>query len=428
MNRNKNGDRKDYGNRKAYVALLVAMSIFLFALSAANYLLFHSLVEGYAIVVAVLIYVLALKTYNYSKNNYFLFVGIAYLYVGVIDFFHTIAYSGMGVFPGLGSDPPTQLWILARYVEAISLLFAPFYVKRAMSYVSVMITYGAVTCAGILSILWLKVFPTCFIEGYGLTLFKIASEYVICAILAVGIGWLYHNRLLYEDSIYETMVASMSITIISELSFTLYTDVYGFMNFTGHVLKAVSFILIYNGVIKAGLENPYRLIFRELKISSSTDYLTGLVNRGGFYEQVEHLIEDSHKRNFDIGILLMDIDNFKIINDKYGHLFGDEVLKQFSNLIMGMIRKEDIASRFGGDEFIIITKATEKELDNIRQRLTARVEEWIQSDDRLKGFGLSVGTAACKPEEEFNIDRFIDEADRDMYHKKKNKAWALSTR
>jgi hypothetical protein len=85
------------------------------------------------------------------------------------------------------------------------------------------------------------------------------------------------------------MVISMIITIISELSFTLYTDVYGAMNFLGHVLKTVSFIIIYNSVIKVGIENPYDFIFRELKTSSSTDYLTGLNNRGGFYGKVENL-------------------------------------------------------------------------------------------------------------------------------------------
>jgi diguanylate cyclase (GGDEF)-like protein len=217
------------------------------------------------------------------------------------------------------------------------------------------------------------------------------------------------------------MVISMIITIISELSFTLYSDVYGAMNFLGHVLKAVSFIIIYNGVIKVGIENPYDFIFRELKASSSTDYLTGLHNRDGFYEKVEKLAKLAMEKDTCVGILLVDFDNFKKMNDSYGHLFGDEVLKKFGILIRDIIRKEDIVCRFGGDEFILLTTAAEDELGKIKERLTGRVEEWIKSDERLRGLGLSMGLAVCKPGQELNIERLIEKADRDMYRNKKGK-------
>lgn len=89
------------------LAFLCVATIILYITARANYLLFHALVEGFAIVVAALIYTLATRTYQHSRNDTFLFLGIAYLHVGILDFVHTLVYKGMGVFPGFGSD--TQL-------------------------------------------------------------------------------------------------------------------------------------------------------------------------------------------------------------------------------------------------------------------------------------------------------------------------------
>ncbi|HAA35086.1 MAG TPA: hypothetical protein DCD97_07235 [Firmicutes bacterium] len=409
------------GVKATHMVLLIIAAVSLFLMSRINYLLFHLVIEGFSILVAVLIYVLALKTHRYSKNDYLTFVGIAYLFIGIVDFFHLISYDGMGVFSGLGPDPPTQLWIIARFLQAVSFVLAPAYLSRNLPYTATVLLYGLITGAGLISVLWLRVFPACFVAGRGLTGFKVIGEFIICALIAAGIWLLYNNSSLLEENIYKMMVISMIITIISELSFTLYSDVYGAMNFLGHVLKAVSFIIIYNGVIKVGIENPYDFIFRELKASSSTDYLTGLHNRDGFYEKVEKLAKLAMEKDTCVGILLVDFDNFKKMNDSYGHLFGDEVLKKFGILIRDIIRKEDIVCRFGGDEFILLTTAAEDELGKIKERLTGRVEEWIKSDERLRGLGLSMGLAVCKPGQELNIERLIEKADRDMYRNKKGK-------
>ena len=169
------------GVKATHIVLLIIAAVSLFLMSRTNYLLFHSTIEGVSILVAALIYVLAFKTYIYSKNDYFMFVGIAYLFIGIVDFFHLISYNGMGVFPGLDPDPPTQLWIIARFLEAISLVLAPVHLSRNLSYTATVLLYGLITSVGLISVLWLRVFPDCFIAGQGLTGFKVASEYIICA-------------------------------------------------------------------------------------------------------------------------------------------------------------------------------------------------------------------------------------------------------
>ena len=102
------------------IVLLVAM----YFISHYNYLLFHSLAEVFSIIIAFAIFAIAWNARRIMDNNYLLFLGIAFLFIGAIDFIHSLAYKGMGVFPGHGTNAATQLWIAARYLESLSLLFS----------------------------------------------------------------------------------------------------------------------------------------------------------------------------------------------------------------------------------------------------------------------------------------------------------------
>lgn len=94
----------------------------------------------------------------------------------------------------------------------------------------------------------------------------------------------------------------------------------------------------------------------------SKDGLTGLFNHSSFQDRLKELFEH-YKTNKEIfSIALLDIDFFKMINDKYGHLKGDEVLRVFANEILNMTRKTDLAARYGGEEFIIIFPKIDKEI------------------------------------------------------------------
>ncbi|MBE3582438.1 MAG: response regulator [Thermoanaerobacteraceae bacterium] len=142
---------------------------------------------------------------------------------------------------------------------------ALFLARRSFSRPLVFGTYAAVTGLLLVLILGLRFFPACFVEGQGLTTFKVASEYLISVLLAGGIKGL--SRLHKENSRpeYRTLMLAMAVTVLSELSFTLYTDVYGVMNMVGHLFKVLSYYLVYRGVVSAGLEAPYNTIFHDLQ-------------------------------------------------------------------------------------------------------------------------------------------------------------------
>ncbi len=249
----------------AVFLILALLGIYL--TSFHNYLLFHSLAEGFAIIIAGGIFMIAWNARKLLPNHYLLMVGIAYLNVGAIDFVHMMSYKGMGVFENEGANIPTQLWIAARYLEALSLLSAPFFFKRRTSPRGAFVAYALVTALFLASIFYWKIFPDCFIEGSGLTPFKIFSEYLICLILvAAGVILMRKAKDLHRN-ILILILASIAVTIVQELSFTLYIDLYGLSNMIGHFLKVVSFYLLYKAIIHTGLIAPWDLLFTELKHS-----------------------------------------------------------------------------------------------------------------------------------------------------------------
>jgi PAS domain S-box-containing protein len=253
---------------KALIAILIAAGLYI--TGRYNYLLFHTLAEMFSIVVACGVFMLAWNSRRFLDNNYLLFIGIAYLFVGVIDLFHTLAYQGVGVMAANSPNPATQLWIAARYLEAASLLAAPFFIGRTLKIPALLAAYSAAAIVLLLSVFVWHIFPDCFLPLSGLTPFKKISEYVVSLALIVSIVLLWQNRERFDGSVFAFIVFSIAATIVSELSFTFYVSVYGLSNFIGHIFKILSFYLIYKAVIETGLTQPYDVLFRNLRKSEES--------------------------------------------------------------------------------------------------------------------------------------------------------------
>lgn len=253
-------------NKRITIILGGLLLLGLYLTSLYNYLLFHSLAEIFSIVIAFCIFILAWNCRNMIDNNYLIFLGIAYLFIGFIDTIHTLAYAGMGVFPGYGANLPTQLWIVARYLESISLLIACFILdKRKMKINFILLGYIITVSLLFLSIFYWKIFPACFIEGSGLTPFKKISEYIISLILVVSLFFLLRKKEKFDHRVLQWVVISILLTIAGELAFTFYISVYGLSNLIGHIFKIISFYFIYQAIVVTGLTKPHELLFRNLQ-------------------------------------------------------------------------------------------------------------------------------------------------------------------
>jgi len=259
---------KDLMKRRIFPFLWVGSILFgLYITSLYSYLLFHSLAEMFSIIIACAIFMIAWNSRRFLEHDYLLFIGIAYLFVGGLDLVHTLSYKGMGVFPGTDANFPTQLWIAARYLQSISLLLAPLWIRRKLRVNSMLLACGMVVALLLWAIFSSQVFPDCFIEGQGLTPFKKISEYIISFMLGTAIILLLPWRKEFDPAVFHLLIGAILASIVAELAFTLYVSVYGFFNLLGHLLKVVAFYLTYKALIETGLVRPYDLLFRNLKNS-----------------------------------------------------------------------------------------------------------------------------------------------------------------
>lgn len=237
--------------------------ISLYLMSLYHYLLFHTFAELFSIVIASAIFLVAWHTRSIAGNNYLLFIGIAYVFIAFIDTLHTLAYTGMGIIKGYGTNLPTQLWITGRYFESITLLIAPVFISKKLNTRLCLIIYASLTALILASIFYWQVFPDCFIEGKGLTPFKIVSEYVISFILVVSM-LIINKQDILDKGLRKLIIGSIIAMIMSELAFTFYIHAYGFSNLVGHYLKIISFYLLYKAILVFCLEKPYKTLFKDL--------------------------------------------------------------------------------------------------------------------------------------------------------------------
>lgn len=154
---------------------------------------------------------------------------------------------------------------------------------------------------------------------------------------------------------------------------------------------------------------------------AQTDALCKTYNRQYSLQLLEDLFKASKENNTKISLLMMDIDDFKEINDKYGHLTGDKVLSQIGQLVKGEIRNNDIIGRYGGDEFIIgLSDASPQSAQDIADRISKAIASYKipLSNSKTLNFTVSIGGTTLKDEP--TLDQFINNADKKLYQAKRN--------
>lgn len=249
----------------AVAAVLAGLSL----TATYDFLLFHSLAEIFSVVIAAGIFMIAWNSREFSESGFLLFLGICLSFVAAIDVLHMLAYEGMGVFGSKGADLPTQLWIAARGMEALALLLAPFAIRRKVPVVLVVSASAGFALLLLFFIFVVRGFPHCYVGG-ALTPFKVGAEIGICLVLAGAGLHLTLRRKGLDGRVFRLVLAAIVVTILSEIAFLGYRDVYGVINQVGHLLKILAFYLIYRATIQMGLRRPYGLLFRELKQSEES--------------------------------------------------------------------------------------------------------------------------------------------------------------
>jgi diguanylate cyclase (GGDEF)-like protein/putative nucleotidyltransferase with HDIG domain len=169
---------------------------------------------------------------------------------------------------------------------------------------------------------------------------------------------------------------------------------------------------------KVALSVENALKYQQAESSATTDYLTGLPNARSLFMHLAQEVVRCRRMKTALAVMVCDIDGFKQINDSYGHLEGDKLLREFSSRIKEAGRGYDYVARMGGDEFVITAPGLT--LEAAREKAARLNQAAIESGRHICGrdvITLSVGTAFC-PDDGYDVERLLAEADRRMYSMK----------
>ncbi len=159
------------------------------------------------------------------------------------------------------------------------------------------------------------------------------------------------------------------------------------------------------------------LAYEELFERASNDPLTGLSNRRVFEERIYNMINSAKRYHRPLSMISMDLDKFKMINDKLGHQTGDDVLKSVAQVLKQAVRSTDLLVRMGGDEFLIILDNTDlTNATTLAERLCVAVDKlniWADTETKL---GISIGLSQFNQDE--SLKQWLERTDDILYHAK----------
>jgi diguanylate cyclase (GGDEF)-like protein/putative nucleotidyltransferase with HDIG domain len=175
-------------------------------------------------------------------------------------------------------------------------------------------------------------------------------------------------------------------------------------------------LLAISSKIALSMENALK--YQQAESSATTDYLTGLPNARSLFVHLSRELARCRRTGTSLAVMVCDLDNFKQVNDLYGHLEGDNLLKDFAAHLSEACRGYDYVARMGGDEFVVVAPGLSQDasIEKARRLNQLAIEAGYQVAGRNL-VSLSVGTAFC-PHDGFDVERLLAEADRRMYSMK----------
>lgn len=397
----------------------------------------HTAMETMAIVVAFLVFAVAWHAHDAPRAGGLTVLGAGFMAVGLLDFAHMLSYKGMPDFVTPASpEKAIDFWLMARYTSAVTLLAVALQpwkaglTNRTRRLLLALVLCG-VALAYLVRLLWPEIFPRTFIEGQGLTPFKIAAEYGIVALLLVpALVFLrdWRARAGYDAA---SLFTAVVITILCELCFTLYSNVNSLFSLLGHVYKVIAYAYLYRAVVLAGVRAPYERLNKEMGIRRDAeervaflayhDALTCLPNRLLAADRFQGAAAHARRDGKRVALAFIDLDNFKAINDSLGHLRGDVLLKAISERLVQSVRAFDTVSRQGGDEFLVLL--TDLQDAESAMPMLSRLLERIQEPCHHEGHDLissaSIGVAMY-PDDGDDFDTLLQKADMAMYRAKES--------
>lgn len=235
------------------------------------------------------------------------------------------------------------------------------------------------------------------------------------------------NEPLFEDEVFGTLARSILAAPVfganSEITGVL-VGIHNLKNyFSFQQEEIITYLskLVSSAMERSAILNEHMELNQKLSYQSRHDALTGLPNRVALEEKLHEKLEESRHENYSLGILFLDLDRFKLINDTLGHSIGDILLRQVAHRLKAGVRIGDMVARLGGDEFVVVLSAIKNEQSIIR--IARKLLKSLQQPFFLEGQELYIGVSigiSLYPEHGDNVSELLRNADKAMYQVKEN--------
>ncbi len=226
---------------------------------------------------------------------------------------------------------------------------------------------------------------------------------------------LCHNGCPLQDTIERGVINEATVYLHHKKGYRVPVNVktIPFLDETDGKVKGIEFFTDVSSKAKLYKEN------RKLKESSSIDALTQLYNRDFIDYQIEMSIEEANTFDIGLGILFIDIDLFKHVNDTYGHQAGDQVLKMIAKTLALNVRSHDFVGRYGGEEFIVLLRNIDRpSLQMVAEKLRILVQEATTFIDDITPINVTISLGGAIYTKSITKDAWVKEADDAMYRAK----------
>ena len=384
-----------------------------------SFIMYHTIVEVFGIIIGFVMAIISINTYNLNKDNKIIFLGIAFGFIAFIDLIHLIVYREMNTSNIFTFNVAIQLWTSGTLLQSVSLLISLKSITKKYNIIKVSFIYSILLALSLISIFYLDIFPDCYIEGVGVTNFKLITSYINCGILLVSLIYLRKKdlgKLNKTNKTDKTLSFFILSNIICELLFILSTNTYDLFNVLAHMFQLLSFYYIYIALVQSSLQDPhYSLIELNNILIDKNKNLETLVNKIQLEHDQRKEIEAERERKKQIlnGILESVLDGIMVIddNDKVAHV---------NNQFIKMLNIHfEVTSETNNCEIVNFVKNQVKEPEKFIRNIK---EEWETDGEYSKCLYLKNGKiieASSVPFMDNNIIRGRVILCRDITEKRK---------
>jgi len=393
----------------------------------------HITVETFSIVVAGLVFAVAWHSQQpVPLSNPLL--ACAFLAIALLDLAHMLSYRGMPVWVTPASaEKAIAFWLVSRVLLAFTLLaVACRLCHRSIALPRVLLlssSLGLVVLVVYLQLFQPQLWPRTFIDGEGLTRFKVQMEWLIISLFALAAWVFWRAREVADRDYFEGMLAATLVSILAELCFTAYTSVNSFYSLLGHLYKIVSYGFIYQVVFVSSVRAPYERLAVEMNeriaAQQRADYmahfdsLTGLPNLSQLEERTRQAMASALKLKGAVAVLYVDLDHFKMVNDSFGRTFGDQLLCTSSVRLQQALPDSAMLARAGGDEFVVLLADLESAegASVVIQRVLDELADPFMIERQQIVVSISIGVAVG-PSDGMDFPCLLRNAEMAMYKAK----------